>query len=168
MAFDDDPFGLNDPDPIMPELDLVSATVVGAWLGLTSTRVQQLARDGILTRIESTGQFRFDLKSTVQTYCDYTRSAAARRQADPDLAEQKLRLTRAQADRAEQQAARDGGTLLQADAVAAAWTSITTDLRAALLAIPERCAATLGLDRQATAALDSELRSCLEVIADDH
>ena len=109
----------------------------------------------------------FPLKSTVRAYCENTRSAAARRAADPELAAEKLRLTRAQADRAEQQAARDGGTLLQADAVAAAWTSIITDLRAALLAIPERVSAHLGLDRNMTAALDNELRYCLEVIADD-
>lgn len=154
------------PDPVPDHL--VTSAELADWLGLSSGRINQLARDGILPRealpLRGWG---FPLKAAVRAYAEHTRSAAARRAADPDLAAEKLRLTKANADRAEQAAARDRGDLLDATEVARAWTATLADLRAALLAIPERVSARLGLDRAAATALDGELRAALEVIADD-
>ena len=147
--------------------DLVTSAELADWLGLSSGRVNQMARDGLLPRETLPGGYGFPLKAAVRAYAEHARAAAARRAADPELAAEKLRLTKANADRAEQAAARDRGDLLDATEVAKAWTATLTDLRAALLAIPERVSARLGLDRSAATALDGELRAALEVIADD-
>ncbi|MCF6232080.1 MAG: hypothetical protein L3J36_03095 [Rhodobacteraceae bacterium] len=145
--------------------DLVSAAELGEWLGLTSGRVNQISRDGILPRQSIPGGYGFNLKECVRTYAEYLRSRKA--QTDPELAAEKLRLTKAQADRAEQQAAKDRGELLPAVAVAKTWTSTLTDLRAAFLAIPERLASDLSLDPATTQAVDAEIRTTLETLADD-
>lgn len=154
------------PDP-MPD-HLVTSAELAEWIGLSSGRINQLARDGVLPRealpLRGWG---FPLKAAVRAYSEHTRSAAARRSADPELAAEKLRLTKANADRAEQAAARDRGDLLDATEVAKVWTATLTDLRAALLAVPDRVSARLGLNRATATALDGELRSALEMIADD-
>lgn len=153
------------PDPTVEKPALVSAADLGEWLGLSSGRVNQISRDGILPRQPVPGGYGFDLKDCVRTYAEYLRSRRA--QTDPELAAEKLRLTKAQADRAEQQAAKDRGELLPADAVAQTWTATLTDLRAAFLSVPERLASDLSLDQATTQAVDAEIRNTLETLADD-
>lgn len=146
--------------PLPPAVD---ADTLAALLGLTGNRVNALARDGVLPRDGRA----FPLPAAVAAYCAWAReNPAGRRTASPDLAAERTRLVSAQADRAEAQAAREAGELIPAADVRAAWMGFATDLRAALLALPERVATALGLDRAATAALDREMRAALEVIAD--
>lgn len=142
----------------------VAAVELADWLGLTPNRVNALAREGTLPRGSDN---LFPLKAAVQAYAAHARAGAMGRRADVDLAAEKLRLAREGADKLALANASARGELLDARAVATAWRGIVTDLRAALLAVPSRVAATLGLDRPATLALDAEVRASLEVIADD-
>lgn len=155
--------GAEPPATELPET--VNADVLARLLGITSNRVQTLAREGTIPKA-ARGRYRLD--DAIPAYVAYVReNPGGRRSKDSDLADEKKRLTRAQADRAETIAARERGELLPAKEVEAAWSTLLTDLRAALLAMPGRIAADLGLDREAAAALDAETRAVLEVIADD-
>lgn len=151
---------------IDPPADLVTSADLAAWTGLSSGYINQLAREGVLPRIATRGGHGFPLKDSVRAYCDHMRSASARRAADPELADEKKRLAREQADKIALQNARARGDLLDAQAVRAEWLSVAADLRARLLAAPTRVAAAVGLDRPAASALDRELRRAMSDLAE--
>jgi phage terminase Nu1 subunit (DNA packaging protein) len=153
-----------DIDRLAGTEETVTATDLAAWLGITGNRVNTLARDGILPR-ESDNSF--PLRRAVLAYCEHARQGALGRRVDSDLAAEKLRLARETADKVAFTNARARGELLDAREVATAWRGVITDLRAALLAVPSRVAAQVGLDRKATTALDAEMREAMEGIAND-
>ncbi|MGJ8594374.1 hypothetical protein [Sulfitobacter sp.] len=145
--------------------DLATSAELGDWLGLTSSRVNQLARDSILPRVDAPGGFAFPLKHSVQAYAEHLRNRSVR-SSDPRLADEKLRVAAGQADKLDIQNQKSRGELIPAAAVRAEWLSVAADLRARLLAVPSRVAAKLSLDRPATAALDVELRRAMESLAE--
>jgi len=145
--------------------DLATSADLGEWLGLTSSRVNQLARDSILPRVDAPGGFAFPLKASVQAYAEHLRNRSVR-SSDPRLADEKLRVAAGQADKLQIQNDKSRGELIPAAAVRAEWLSVAADLRARLLAVPSRVAAKLSLDRPATAALDVELRRAMEALSE--
>lgn len=145
--------------------ELISAAALADWLGLSSGRVNQMARDGILQRDYHDGHFAFPLKLSVQAYSEHLRTRAIR-SSDPRLADEKLRVALGQADKLQIQNDKSRGELIPAATVRAEWLSVAADLRARLLAVPSRVAAKLSLDRPATAALDVELRRAMEALAE--
>lgn len=157
---------LLDPGPSVeiPD-DLATSAELGEWLGLTSSRVNQLARDSILPRVDAPGGFAFPLKQSVQAYAEHLRNRSVR-STDPRLADEKLRVAAGQADKLDIQNQKSLGELIPAAAVRAEWLSVAADLRARLLAVPSRVAAKLSLDRPATAALDVELRRAMEALSE--
>ena len=151
---------LDDP----PDGETLTADELGEWLGLSPNRVHALGRDGVLPRGEGK---RYPLQASVAAYCAHCRSLAKGKATDAELAAEKIRLAREQADKIALQNAAARGELLDSQTVAAEWRGIITDLRAAVLAVPSRVAGRMGLDRATTAALDAEIRDAMEVIADD-
>lgn len=145
-----------------PPEEQVSAEELGAWLGISANRVHTLGRDGIIPR---DADKRFPLRASIRAYCDHARAGATGRRADAELAAEKLRLAREQADKIAFANARARGELLDAREVAAAWRGVVVDLRAALLAVPGRVATRLGMNREEAVALDSEIRSAMEALA---
>jgi phage terminase Nu1 subunit (DNA packaging protein) len=101
-------------------------------------------------------------------YIEHLRAVASRSGGRPsadgdDLKAERLRLTRAQADKEETRVARERGELVPAEAVSREWASILRDLRNALLAVPSRCAATLPhLTATDSAYFEREIRKALE------
>ncbi|WP_238372434.1 hypothetical protein [Heliomarina baculiformis] len=148
-----------------PQDDLVTSADLGSWLGLTSSRVNQLARDSIIPRVDVPGGFAFPLKQSVQAYAEHLRNRSVRN-SDPRLADEKLRVAAGQADKLDIQNQKARGELIPANAVRAEWLTIVADLRARLLAVPSRVAAKLSLDRPATAALDVELRRAMQALSE--
>lgn len=146
------------------DVDAVTAAVLAEWLGLTANRVHALGRDGVLPR---TAEKSYPLRASVAAYCDHARQLAKGKQADAELAAEKLRLARETADKIAFANAQARGELLDSREVATAWRGVVVDLRAAMLAVPSRVAARLGLDRKETAALDREVRDAMEIIADE-
>lgn len=143
----------------------VGTEALADLLGITANRVNALARDGAIPKV---GRGKFPLPDAVRAYVEWIRkNPAGRPVASGALNDEKIRLTAAQADRAELQAARDRGELIPIEAVRREWASVAVDLRARLLAIGPRVASALALDRPAAARLDDELRAALEDIADD-
>ena len=148
-----------------PDRETVTAAKLGEWLGLSPNRIHALGRDGVLPRVDGK---RYPLQASVTAYCEHCRSLAKGKATDKELAEEKIRLAREQADKIALQNAAARGELLDSRTVASEWRSIVTDLRAAVLAVPSRVASELGFDRKEAAALDSEIRAAMEAIADDH
>ncbi|MEM9910284.1 MAG: terminase small subunit, Nu1 [Pseudomonadota bacterium] len=154
-----------EPDHVETDLpDTVGTADLAALLDISTNRVNRLARDGSIPKL---GRGQFSLIGSVQAYVKYARDNPTGRQIkDADLAAEKQRLTKAQADRAETIAARERGELVKATEVETEWAAIVTDLRAALLAVPERIAIDLGLDRETATALDEHIRQALTTFAD--
>ncbi len=140
-------------------------------LGVTANRVRTLQRDGLLAKA---GPGRWDVRASLGLYLERLRTIAARAGApaacggDPDaLRAEKLRLTRAQADKEETRVQRERGELVPADAVEREWSSLARDVRNALLAVPSRCGAGLPhLTATDVATIEREIRKALEGLAD--
>lgn len=142
-----------------PESDGVTAGELAEWLGLTANRVSALARESIIPR---NAEKRFPLRAAIKAYCDHARAGATGRRADAELAAERLRLAKENADKIAFQNARARGELIAATEVEREWASVLRDVRAAFLAVPSRVAGKLGhLTPHDLAALDAEVRDVL-------
>lgn len=145
--------------------DAISRDALADLIGVKNSSIGGLVHKGVAVKI---GRNRYAQRDSVRNYCERLRTAqVGRPSTNPELNAEKLRLVRAQADKQEQANAKVSGELLDSKEVAAEWTSTLVELRAAILAIPQRVAATCGLDRNAMFDLDTEIRAALEVISDD-
>ncbi len=145
----------------------IGEAALSALLGVTSSRLRTLVRDGTIVRA---GRGQFDFSQSLTRYIARLRESAERAgrpsAGGDELKAEKLRLTRAQADAQETRVARERGELVQADAVTREWASLLRDLRNALLAVPSRCGASLGhLTATDIATIDREIRTALEGVA---
>lgn len=144
---------------------------LAAFLGIGASRIRTLARDGVFVR---SGRGRFDVAPSIRRYVARLQEGAARAGRPPDagsddLKAEKLRLTRAQADKEETRVKREAGDLVEAEAVTHEWAAILRDLRNALLAVPSRCGAVLPhLTATDTATLEREIRKALEGLANEN
>lgn len=137
-------------------------------LRLSPSMVRTKARDGIFVRSRR-GQY--DVAESVGRYVERLRQTSARAGqpgSDPDeLRAEKLRLTRAQADKEETRVQRERGDLVPAIDVEREWASLLRDLRNALLAVPSRFASiTPHMSAADIESLDAEIRMALEAVAD--
>lgn len=142
----------------------MTAVELGEWLGLTPNRVHALGRDGVLPRVDGT---RYQLRAAIVAYCEHARSLAKGKQVDSELAAEKLRLAREQADKIALANGRARGEMILTAEVSAAWLEVAAELRMAVLAVPSRVAGRCGLDRRTAAALDDEIRLALGAVADE-
>jgi phage terminase Nu1 subunit (DNA packaging protein) len=105
---------------------------------------------------------RFNRRDSVRAYCERLRQSARRGSTDPDLAAEKKRLVREQADKIAVQNAAARGELIPAAQVEAEWAAILRDVRAGMLALPSRLQQRLGhLSVHDVAAIDREIRDAL-------
>lgn len=144
----------------------VHESELAALLGITRQAIGEHVRSGVLTRA---GRARFDLVNSVNGYCAHLRKHAARagRPSDGgDLKAERLRLTRAQAEAQGQKNRLAAGELVPVAEVQREWVTAATDLRNALLAVPGRLQARLGLTAAQAEAADAEIRLALETLAD--
>lgn len=157
------------PSEAIPEL--ATESEMARLLGITANRVRTLARDGILHRPV---RGRYDVRVSLKTYIGDLRDKASRlgyaggkQLGKSDLEAEKLRLARQQADKIEIQNAAARGELVKATDVERAWAAVLRDVRAAMLAVPSRCGATLPhLTAHDIAEIDREIRNALEGLAD--
>ena len=159
-------------EKIEPVASAIPGTMTEAelsnFLSLSSSRIRTLAADGVFFR---SGRGRFDVATSIRRYVARLQEGAARRtnEGGEELKAEKLRLTRAQADKEETRVKREAGELVEAEAVTRQWATILRDLRNALLAVPSRCGAVLPhLTATDTATLDREIRKALEAVANGH
>lgn len=143
---------------------------MAALLRLSLSQVRTKARERVFVRSR---RGRYDVALSVGNYVERLREVASRvgqTKADGDPADplkaEKLRLTRAQADKEEVRVARERGELVEARTVELEWSNVLRDLRNALLAVPSRCGATLPhLTTTDIATMEREIRNALEGVA---
>ncbi|MGN6422629.1 MAG: hypothetical protein ACTHLA_04885 [Asticcacaulis sp.] len=161
MAYDDlDELLGGDPAPTMAlnrPAEATEAQLASFW-GVTARQVRMLVTEGAISKSESG---LFDVQNCTRAYLRSMMAKANRKTTSPDLAAEKLRLTREQADAVELKNALARGELVTASDVKSTWASILTDLRAAMLAIPARLSLT---DRD---LVDSEIRVALERLSEN-
>ena len=115
---------------------LISVDVLARLFELSPRRIQQLADDGIIPRVE---RGRYELVGAVRGYVKHLREKAFGGDLGPDTyGTQRARLTKARADMAEMERQQLAAELIPADDVEAAWSAVTLALRARLLSIPTK------------------------------
>lgn len=144
---------------------LISEAELSDLFGISSRRVRDLLRDGV---IEKTGR-QFDRRDCTRAYTAWLREKASRGVAVMDeLKAEKIRQARAAADKIELQNQASRGELLPAAEVVSGWAGILRDVRAAMLSIPSRCGAEIQhLSLDDIAVIAAEIKTALEVLSDD-
>jgi phage terminase Nu1 subunit (DNA packaging protein) len=119
----------------------VPVTTIAKLLNLTETRIQQLAKIGVIPK-EERGQY--NLVGCVQGYVRYLKEEARQGKNDDEMYHHKTRMVQAKANIAELQARQMGGELLPADDVAREWAEMVTNMRARLLGLPTKLASQIS------------------------
>lgn len=119
---------------------LVPVATIAKILNLTPTRVQQLAKDGIIPK-SSHGQY--ELIGTVTNYIKYLQErvpGGGGSKTSADISTERARLLKAQADMVEIELAEKNGELVSVSDVEADWMGMVNACRSKLLAIPTKSA----------------------------
>ncbi len=123
-------------------------------LDLSTKRISELIRDGILP--SKMGRSPLNIDVCRIAYISYLRKLGGynKRSGGGDIAEEKTRLTKAQADKAELEVSELEGQLIPAQLVQDTWTDFVANARAKLLALPSKIAhQVIALDKYAEAEL---------------
>lgn len=158
---------LGDPIEPNPSSNNISETELADLLGLTSSRIRTLTRDGVLKR---TGKATYDRREAVRAYCHALREALTKKghasKGGDAMAAEKLRLAAALAEKAERANAAARGELIPAAQVAREWSEVLRGVRAGLLSVPSRVGSRLGhLTPHDLSEIDLEIRSTLNDLA---
>lgn len=113
---------------------------VAEHLDLSTKRISELIRDGILP--SKMGRSPLNLDVCRIAYISYLRKLGGynKRSGGGDIAEEKTRLTKFQADKAELEVNQLEGQLIPAQLVQDTWTDFVANVRAKLLGLPSRIA----------------------------
>jgi len=120
---------------------VVPAKTIAKALDLTERRINQLVADGTLQKSE---RGRYELIPTIQAYVKFLREKAVNSDVGADdYAVQRTRLTKAKADMAEMEKDQMANVLIPANDVADAWEAMVSNMRAKMLSIPTKVAASV-------------------------
>jgi phage terminase Nu1 subunit (DNA packaging protein) len=129
----------------------VSVQVIARLLMISERRVQQLANEGVIPRTESR---RYNLEESVQAYIQFLQGKnVGRAMADEqiDFHEEKARLTKIQADKAQLELDEMARSLVKADDVSRQWYNAVADCKGRLLSIPSKAAPIVAAETSAGA-----------------
>ena len=129
----------------------VSVQVIARLLMISERRVQQLANEGVIPRTESR---RYNLEESVQAYIQFLQGKnVGRAMADEqiDFHEEKARLTKIQADKAQFELDEMARSLVKADDVSREWYNAVSDCKGRLLSIPTKAAPIVAAETSAGA-----------------
>ena len=136
---------------------LCSAADLAAALDLSEPQVFNLARSGVVVK---TGRGVYDLVTSMKNYFDVHLDEQI---GNPEsLIEARVRLTRAQAGKAELELAELHCRLIPFDIALEYWNKIFHAIQSRMLALPQQVAFDLGLDREAIIKIDDHVRAILD------
>ena len=141
-----------------------SARMIAKLLLISERHVQRLAKEGVIPRAEGGG---YPLVGAVQGYIKHLR---AQLEGDGDFERHRSKLYGLRAALAEIELKRQQGLLVPLGAVGRAWAYLVTALRARMLSIPTKLAASLASlsdPREIRAALQQEIHEALEKLSND-
>lgn len=134
-------------------------STISKLLLLTERRVQQLVKEGIIPKTERN---RYELAPAVQGYIRYLQERMVGNTAQPlDYHNEKSRLVRIQADKAQIELDHMNEALIATSEVAKEWDSILNDMKSKILSVPTK-AAPLVRDETSTSVIMDILQSFID------
>lgn len=134
---------------------------------ISERRVQQLVKKGVIPKNE---HGRYELVPTVQGYVRYLQERAIGRTGMPeDYQQEKARLTKIQADKAELELNEITGSLVSSEEIALEWFQMITDCKTRLLTIPAKAAPVVATEMEAGVVqniIDDLMREALEELTE--
>ena len=115
----------------------LSLSAISQLLKLTERRIQQLAKDEVIPKAQ---RGEYEMIPCVHGYIDYLKANIGREFTAEDLAINRNRLIKAQADLAEIEKQKQEGELIAKDEVKKNWLSILTVIKSKLLSMPNKVA----------------------------
>ena len=115
----------------------LSLSAISQLLKLTERRIQQLAKDEVIPKAQ---RGEYEMIPCVHGYIDYLKAKIGREFTAEDLAINRNRLLKAQADLAEIEKQKQEGELIAKDEVKKNWLSILTVIKSKLLSMPNKVA----------------------------
>jgi phage terminase Nu1 subunit (DNA packaging protein) len=142
----------------------VSAAELCALTGTSQNAGRELATRGVWRKI---GRDRFDARESIRAHCVELARTAKRGTAGSELDREKIRQTRATAEKLEIANALARGELLDATDVERRWAAILRDVRASILAVPSRVGSRLpNLTAHDIGEINREIADALAELAD--
>lgn len=142
-------------------------TTIAKLLMLSDRRVQQLTKEGVIPKA---AHGRYELAPAVQGYIRYLQERSLRSDESPaDYHVEKARLTKAQADIAEIDAAKASGEVAPVAQIEKAWANFCAETRVKARNIPDRVVSLIvGCtdEREIKAVLFHEIDQVLSEMAD--
>jgi phage terminase Nu1 subunit (DNA packaging protein) len=142
-------------------------STIAKLLMLSDRRVQQLTKEGVIPKAE---RGRYELAPAVQGYIRYLQERSLRSDQSPiDYHMEKARLTKAQADREEVEAAKAMGEVVSVKQVETNLANLFAEVRANFRNIPDRVvSALIGStdEREVKAVLLREIDLVLDALAE--
>jgi phage terminase Nu1 subunit (DNA packaging protein) len=115
----------------------LSLSAISQLLKLTERRIQQLAKDEIIPKAQ---RGEYEMIPCVHGYIDYLKAKIGREFTAEDLAINRNRLLKAQADLAEIEKQKQEGELIAKQEVKKNWLSILSVIKSKLLSMPNKVA----------------------------
>ena len=144
----------------------ITAIDLAELIGVSKRAVSDFAERGIIVK---TGRNRYDLRKSVQLYCEHLRAMAAGRGGEnvDTLATERARLAREQADQAAMKNAAMRKELITVAEVRHEWVSIARRIRNVVMSVPSRCRQMLPhLTTYDVDLIDTEIRAALAELGD--
>ena len=135
-------------------------------LGISSSEAKRLNDESI---IKKNARGEYDLLYSIKGYIGYLQvRAGSRSGVSADYGEERARLTKAQADKAEMDAAVMAGKLVEVDQLVSQWEMMLTAVKTKILAMPSKLAPVLADEDQPgiiQEVIDTYMREALEELA---
>lgn len=146
--------------------EAVSGVVLAAHLDVTPSTIANLAAKGHVVRV---GRGKYDLQASTRAYIGHLReSAAGRLGTNEELRAEKIRLTAAQADRAEMERDAEAEVMVNVKEFETRWANEMVVIRQGLLGLAAKIAeANPHFTRHEILSIDSTIRAMMERVADD-
>lgn len=134
-------------------------STISKLLLLSERRVQQLVKEGVIPKTERN---RYELAPAVQGYIRFLQERMVGNTAAPiDYQNEKSRLVRIQADKAQIELDQMNEALIETSEVAKEWESILSDMKSKILSVPTK-AAPLVRDETSTSVIMDILQSFID------
>lgn len=154
---------------------LVDSKTIAALFDMTTRRVQQLTKEGVITAVKEGNANRYDLLPTIQKYIRYLTAKANGREPskkDTEIESRRLEaeadLKRSKADISALQLKELEGTMHRSEDVEAVMTDLVYSIRSMLVALPGRLAVDVSSAASPAEASDiirTEVYKILEELA---
>lgn len=142
----------------------IKTEALATVLGVTAQKVRDYTRQGVIEQTTNQGEYR--LIAAVSSVTKHLREAAAGRTQGDEMNAAKLSKMKADAAKAQMNAAAMQGTLILADKIEARWNAAARVVRASMLSMSSRLTQRLNLAPEAAEIVKQEITDALADLAD--